>query len=41
MVDPLKVQAILNLTLPSTLRQLQTLQGKEIFLADSFPIMLN
>jgi hypothetical protein len=28
-VDPLKVEAILNLP-PSTLRQLQSLQGKEI-----------
>jgi hypothetical protein len=28
-VDPLKVEAILNLPPPSTLRQLQSLQGKE------------
>jgi hypothetical protein len=31
-VDPLKVQVILNLPPPSTLRQLQSLQGKENFL---------
>ena len=28
-VDPLKVEAIINLPPPSTLRQLQSLQGKE------------
>jgi hypothetical protein len=31
-VDPLKVEVILNLPPPSTLRQLQILQGKENFL---------
>jgi hypothetical protein len=31
-VDPLKVEAILNLPLPSTLRHLQSLQGKAKFL---------
>jgi hypothetical protein len=31
-VDPLKVEAILNLPPPSTLRKLQSLQGKENFL---------
>jgi hypothetical protein len=30
-VDPLKVEAILNLPPPSTLRQIQNLQGKENF----------
>jgi hypothetical protein len=36
-VDPLKVEAILNLRPPSTLRQLQSLQGKEIFLHRFIP----
>jgi hypothetical protein len=31
-VDPLKVKAILNLPPPSSLRQLQSLQGKENFI---------
>jgi hypothetical protein len=31
-LDPLKVEAIFNLPPPSTLHQLQSLQGKEIFL---------
>ena len=31
-VEPLKVEAIINLPPPSTLRQLQSLQGKENFL---------
>jgi hypothetical protein len=35
-VDPLKVEAILNL-FPSTLRQLQSLQGKENFLRHFIP----
>jgi hypothetical protein len=33
----LKVEAILNLPLPSTLHQLQSLQGKEIFLCRFIP----
>jgi hypothetical protein len=36
-VDPLKVEAILNLPPPSTLRQLQSLQGKENFLRRFIP----
>jgi hypothetical protein len=36
-VDPLKVEAILNLPPPSTLRQLQSLQGKENFLHRFIP----
>jgi hypothetical protein len=36
-VHPLKVQAILNLPPPYTLRQLQSLQGKEIFLCRFIP----
>jgi hypothetical protein len=36
-VDPLKVEAILNLPPPSTLRQLQILQGKENFLHRFIP----
>jgi hypothetical protein len=36
-VDPLKVEAILNLPPPSTLRQLQSLQGKEKFLRRFIP----
>jgi hypothetical protein len=36
-VDPLKVLAILNLPPPSTLRQLQSLQGKEFFLRHFIP----
>jgi hypothetical protein len=36
-VDPLKVEAILNLPPPSTLCQLQSLQGKEIFLRRFIP----
>jgi hypothetical protein len=36
-VDPLKVEAILTLPPPSTLRQLQSLQGKEIFLRRFIP----
>jgi hypothetical protein len=36
-VDPLKVEDILNLPPPSTLRQLQSLQGKEIFLRRFIP----
>jgi hypothetical protein len=36
-VDPLKVEAILNLPPPSTLRQLQSLQGKEKFLHHFIP----
>jgi hypothetical protein len=36
-VDPLKVEAILNLPPPSTLRQLQILQGKEKFLRRFIP----
>jgi hypothetical protein len=36
-VDPLKVEVILNLPPPSTLRQLQILQGKENFLRRFIP----
>jgi hypothetical protein len=36
-VDPLKVEAIMNLPSPSTLRQLQSLQGKENFLRRFIP----
>jgi hypothetical protein len=36
-VDPLKVESILNLPPPSTLCQLQSLQGKEIFLRRFIP----
>jgi hypothetical protein len=36
-VDPLKVEAILNLPPPSTLRQLQSLQGKAKFLCRFIP----
>jgi hypothetical protein len=36
-VDPLKVEAILNLPPPSTLCQLQSLQGKENFLRQFIP----
>jgi hypothetical protein len=36
-VDPLKVEAILNLPPPSTLRQLQSLQGKEKFIHRFIP----
>jgi hypothetical protein len=36
-VDPLKVEAILNLPPPSTLHQLQSLQGKENFLHRFIP----
>jgi hypothetical protein len=36
-VDPLKVEAIINLPPPSTLRQLQSLQGKENFLRRFIP----
>jgi hypothetical protein len=36
-VDPLKVEAILNLPPPSTLSQLQSLQGKENFLLHFIP----
>jgi hypothetical protein len=36
-VDPLKVEAILNLPPPSTLRQLQSLQGKGKFLRRFIP----
>jgi hypothetical protein len=36
-VDPLKVEAILNLPPPSTLCQLQSLQGKENFLRRFIP----
>jgi hypothetical protein len=36
-VDPLKVEVILNLPPPSTLRQLQSLQGKENFLRHFIP----
>jgi hypothetical protein len=36
-VDPLKVEVILNLPPPSTLRQLQSLQGKENFLRRFIP----
>jgi hypothetical protein len=36
-VDPLKVEAILNLPPPSTLRQLQSLQGKTNFLRRFIP----
>jgi hypothetical protein len=36
-VDPIKVEAILNLPPPSTLRQLQSLQGKENFLRRFIP----
>jgi hypothetical protein len=36
-VDPLKVEAILNFPPPSTLRQLQSLQGKENFLRRFIP----
>jgi hypothetical protein len=36
-VDPLKVEAILNLPPPSTLRQLQSLQGKANFLRQFIP----
>jgi hypothetical protein len=36
-VDPLKVEAILNLPPPSTLRQLQSLQGKANFLHHFIP----
>jgi hypothetical protein len=36
-VDPLKVDVILNLPPPSTLRQLQSLQGKENFLRRFIP----
>jgi hypothetical protein len=36
-VDPLKVEAILNLPPPSTLRQLQSLQGKANFLHPFIP----
>jgi hypothetical protein len=37
MVDPLKVEVILNLPPPSSLRQLQSLQGKEKFLHRFIP----
>jgi hypothetical protein len=36
-VDPLKVEAILNLPPPSSLRQLQSLQGKANFLRHFIP----
>jgi hypothetical protein len=36
-VDPLKVEAILNMPPPSTLHQLQSLQGKDIFLRQFIP----
>jgi hypothetical protein len=36
-VDPIKAEAILNLPPPSTLRQLQSLQGKEKFLRRFIP----
>jgi hypothetical protein len=36
-VDPIKAEAILNLPPPSTLRQLQSLQGKENFLHHFIP----
>ena len=36
-MDPLKVEAILNLPPPSTLRQLQSLQGKANFLCCFIP----
>ena len=36
-VDPLKVESILNLPPPSTLLQIQSLQGKEIFLCRFIP----
>jgi hypothetical protein len=36
-VDPIKVEAILNLPPPSTLRQLQSLQGKANFLRRFIP----
>lgn len=36
-VDPSMVEAIVNLPPPSTLRQLQILQGKEIFLRRFIP----
>jgi hypothetical protein len=36
-VDPLKVEVILNLPPPSTLHQLQSLQGKENFLHRFIP----
>jgi hypothetical protein len=36
-VDPIKVEVILNLPPPSTLRQLQSLQGKENFLRHFIP----
>jgi hypothetical protein len=36
-VDPIKVEAILNLPPPSSLRQLQSLQGKENFLRRFIP----
>jgi hypothetical protein len=36
-VDPLKVEAIINLSPPSTLHQLQSLQGKENFLCQFIP----
>jgi hypothetical protein len=37
LVDPIKVEAILNLPPPSSLRQLQSLQGKENFLRRFIP----
>ena len=36
-VDPSKVEAIINLPPPSTLHQLQSLQGKEFFLRRFIP----
>jgi hypothetical protein len=36
-VDPLKVEAIINLPPPSTLRQIQSLQGKANFLCRFIP----
>jgi hypothetical protein len=36
-VDPIKVEGILNLPPPSTLRQLQSLQGKENFIRRFIP----
>jgi hypothetical protein len=36
-VDPLKVEAIINLPPPSSLCQLQSLQGKEKFLRHFIP----
>ena len=40
-LDPLKVEAIVNLPPPSSLHQLQSLQGKENYSVISYPIMLS